>query len=434
MLHQIGAGALGPVFRAYQPEPGRLVAVKLFRLDLAPERAHKLVNEFERLIAADLSHPGIAAPIATGLYDVSPYLAQDFVTADSLDVVVRAGGSSSPAEVARVAIQLAAALDFAAERGVLHGALHPRDVMLSTDDVRVTGLGVARALEQVGISTPVRRPYSSPERVVGGPWDGRADMFSCAALMFELLFGRRVSGSGERAVVSLPEVPGVSRAALKKVFAKALSGDPGGRFLSGAAFADALQDAFARKDSADASASRQAPRLPLSTPDLAEPEVVAVPVEPLGITDAVDIDLNERHVHDAVAAQEADAQASESRLLETPKRGRRKAAPERVHASVPQPFSEAADMAPALENVPPHIAAPSEVEDVEEAAQGIERWLANEREARSGGAEDLLAEDVASASVEPDALALHAALPRTLFDEHPFDQRKYHGCLSSVRS
>ncbi|MEQ1871927.1 MAG: hypothetical protein ABL961_18060 [Vicinamibacterales bacterium] len=66
MLHQIGAGALGPVFRAYQPEPGRLVAVKLFRLDLAPERAHKLVSEFERLIAADLSHPGIAAPIATG--------------------------------------------------------------------------------------------------------------------------------------------------------------------------------------------------------------------------------------------------------------------------------------------------------------------------------------------------------------------------------
>jgi len=67
VLHQIGAGALGPVFRAYQPEEDRLVAVKHFRIDVPPERAHQLVVQLERLIAADLTHAGIAAPIATGI-------------------------------------------------------------------------------------------------------------------------------------------------------------------------------------------------------------------------------------------------------------------------------------------------------------------------------------------------------------------------------
>ena len=66
MLHQIGAGALGPVYRAYEPDRDRLVAVKLFRLDLPPERVHQLVGEFEQLIAADLEHAVIAAPLAGG--------------------------------------------------------------------------------------------------------------------------------------------------------------------------------------------------------------------------------------------------------------------------------------------------------------------------------------------------------------------------------
>ena len=53
VLHQIGAGTLGPVFRAYDPEQEKLVAVKWFRLDLPPERTHRLVAELEQLIAAD---------------------------------------------------------------------------------------------------------------------------------------------------------------------------------------------------------------------------------------------------------------------------------------------------------------------------------------------------------------------------------------------
>src|SRR5471032_2031227 len=113
VLHQIVAGTLGPVFRAYDSTRERLVAVKLFKLDLPPERGHQLVAEFEQLIARNLTHPAIAAPLATGISDVSAYLVQDYVAADSLDLAVREYGPAPAADALRVAMQLAGALDFA---------------------------------------------------------------------------------------------------------------------------------------------------------------------------------------------------------------------------------------------------------------------------------------------------------------------------------
>src|SRR5215831_4702206 len=162
VLHQIGNGALGPVFRAYDSDRDRLVAIKVFRVDLPPERVHQLVAEFEKLISAELQHPVIAAPRATGIDGGNnAFLAQSFAAADSLDIVMREHGAMPMARALRVASHLAEALDYAAERQILHGALHPRDVLLSEDDIRIVGLGVSRALERVGITSPVRRPYSA---------------------------------------------------------------------------------------------------------------------------------------------------------------------------------------------------------------------------------------------------------------------------------
>ena len=185
----------------------RLVAVKLFKLDLPPERVHQLVAEFERLIAADLTHPALAGAARHRHQRRRPRTSsQDYVAADSLDLAVREYGPAPPADALRVAAQLAGALDFAAAVNVTHGALHPRDVLLSSDDTRLTGLGVTRALERVGVAAPVRRPYTAPERIAGAAWDRRADMFSLAALIHELLWGRRVSGlgaSGGRALTAI---------------------------------------------------------------------------------------------------------------------------------------------------------------------------------------------------------------------------------------
>src|SRR5438046_6092981 len=122
VVHQIGAGALGPVFRGYEPDRDRLVAIKLFRLDLPPERVQQFVAELERLVAAGLTRPGIAAPLATGIDRNTAFLVQEFFAADSLDVLVRDYGPAPPANAVQVAVQLAGALDFAAVVNVSHGA------------------------------------------------------------------------------------------------------------------------------------------------------------------------------------------------------------------------------------------------------------------------------------------------------------------------
>ena len=243
MLHQIGAGTLGPVFRAYDSTRERLVAVKLVKLDLPPERTHQLVAEFERLIAADLTHPALAAPLATGISGVSAFLAQDYVAADSLDLAVREYGPAPAGNVLRVATQLAGALDYAAAVHVTHGALHPRDLLLSSDDTRLTGIGVAQALESIGVAAPVRRPYTAPERIAGSEWDRRADVFSLAALMHELMWGKRVSGVGMRAAERLGDIPGTDPRGLRDVFGRALAENPADRYETALAFAEALKNA-----------------------------------------------------------------------------------------------------------------------------------------------------------------------------------------------
>lgn len=253
VLHQIGVGMLGPVFRAYQPDPGRLVAVKLFRVDVPPESVHRFVASLNRLIAADLTHMGIAAPLEAGLSDASAYLAMDFVAAESFDVVTRDYGPAPVAEALRIAAQLGGALDFAAAVNVYHGALHPRDVLVSPDDTRVTGLGIAQALEDIGVTPPVRRPYTAPERLAGRVWDRRADVFSLAALTYEMLCGRRIAGIGQEAAAAIPALPGAETEQLRAVFARALAEDPSDRFDTALGFAEALVALFTQ-------ASSQAPR------------------------------------------------------------------------------------------------------------------------------------------------------------------------------
>ena len=244
VLHQIGAGALGPVFRAYDPGQDKLVAVKLFRVDLPPERVHELVADFERLIAADLTHSSIVAAVATGIVQVSPYLAQDFAAADSLDTVLREHGPAPMSEGLRIVTQIAGGLDYAAVVGIVHGALHPRDVLISPDDVRLTGIGVARALERVGVQAPLRRPYAAPERLEGGAWDRRADVFTLAALAHELIWGRRVTAIGAEAAAGLGELPGAQLNRLRDTFARALAENPGQRFPTALEFAESLKNCF----------------------------------------------------------------------------------------------------------------------------------------------------------------------------------------------
>jgi protein kinase-like protein/PEGA domain-containing protein len=245
VLHQIGVGALGPVFRTYEPTRDRLVAVKIFRLDLTPEQSTALADELARATEAGLFHASIVEPLAAGVEGTVAYRADEYVAAESLDVAMRHYAPATVEKALPFITQLASAIDFARAAGVGHGALHPRDIFVTPDEARASGFGVVDALERLGIRAPVRRPYSSPERIAGKPWSTAADVFSLGAIAFELLTGRRPSGLGDQMGALTGASLGAREEQIRSVLARAMAEEPDARYSSAAAFVSALADAAA---------------------------------------------------------------------------------------------------------------------------------------------------------------------------------------------
>jgi serine/threonine protein kinase len=229
------------VFRAYEPVRDRLVAIKVFRLDLTPEQTSLLVRHFDELIAAAIDHPNIAAPIAAGIEGETAYLAQEFAVGESLDVVLRERGRMSIRDVVTLVDSLAAAVDHAASCGVRHGALHMRDIILSPDGARVTGFGVAAALSKISAKVPTRPQYSHP--------DAPSDVYSLGAIAFEAVTGKRVSPD------NLDEFEAAHGAELRGAFGIALAADAALRPERAGDFADVLRDAAHMAAEAQAFAS-----------------------------------------------------------------------------------------------------------------------------------------------------------------------------------
>jgi serine/threonine protein kinase len=243
VLHQIGIGALGPVFRTYEPTRDRLVAVKLFRLDITPEQAQSLANELARTCDAGLFHPAIVEPIAAGVEGTAAYRAEEYVAAESLDIAIRHYAPAAVDQVLPFITQLASGIDFARAAGVGHGGLHLRDVFVSPEEARASGFGIVESLERVGIRAPVRRPYSAPERIAGGNWSTPADVFSLAAIAYELLTARRPSGTGEQIGALAGASLGVEAEAVQRVLARAMDEDPARRYPTAAALVAELEAA-----------------------------------------------------------------------------------------------------------------------------------------------------------------------------------------------
>jgi protein kinase-like protein/PEGA domain-containing protein len=265
VLHQIGVGALGPVFRTYEPTRDRLVAVKAFRLDITPEQAQALADELSRAADAGLFHPSIVEPIAAGVEGTLAYRAEEYVAAESLDVAMRHYAPATPDKVLPFITQIAGAIDFARAAGVGHGALHPRDIFVTPEEARASGFGVVEALERVGLRAPVRRPYSAPERIDGRGWGVGADVFSLAVITYELLTARRPSGLGAE-IGPLTGAP--IHAHADKLLAglqRAMDADPARRFASALAFAGALEGA-ARGEAIAVPAPVRAPSIPAAAP------------------------------------------------------------------------------------------------------------------------------------------------------------------------
>ena len=308
------------MFRTYEPTRDRLVAVKVFRLDIVPEQAQSLADELSRAAEAGLFHPSIVEPIAAGMEGTLAYRAEEYVAAESLDVAMR-HYAPAPIETALPFItQLAGAIDFARAAGVGHGGLHPRDILVTPDEARATGFGVVEALERAGVRAPVRRPYTAPERIERTDWSTPADVFSLAAIAFELLTARRPAGTGKQ----IGALNGDRPDGIHAVLARAMDDDPAKRYPSALAFAAALESA-ARAGYAPGSrvespvavaapvvlATATAPAAP-SLLDAAEPAAMVsldTPVR-IGAPATVEEPLEMKEsADDEVAAQTSDAES-----------------------------------------------------------------------------------------------------------------------------
>ncbi len=244
LLHQIGAGVLGPVFRTHDPDEDRLVAVKAFTLDVTPEQAAALASELDRLAGLDFDAPSVTAPVAAGVEDFVPYVATPYVSGESLDAAIRQYGPAPAGDAIRLIGHVAEALDAAAHLGVFHGSMHPRDILVTPGETHVTGFGVAQALERVGLHGPVRRPYVAPEREGGDAWGAAADIYSLAVIAYEVLTGRRALPGTDQPLPGLNDLRVHDPAALREAIEAALDPDPGRRPARARDFATAFAAAL----------------------------------------------------------------------------------------------------------------------------------------------------------------------------------------------
>ena len=261
VLHQIGAGGVGPVFRGEDPETRRPVVIKVLRVGLPPERAAivgaALTGVRERLAP----HPALCPILESGVQEAEPFVVFGFVDGDSLDVALREFGPANISDALPRLRLLADALDSAATAGVVHGSLHLRDIIVSPEHTVLTGIGVASVLERVGVRPPVRRPYSAPEIVHGHGVSPAGDQFALAAIAHEWLSGRRIAGPGGEGY-HLPGSSAAGTEAVAAVFCRALDEQADARYPTATAFVDALGDV------SDALAPRA--RIPRRKPPVAE--------------------------------------------------------------------------------------------------------------------------------------------------------------------
>jgi len=244
VMHQLGVGVLGPVFRGYSPEGDCLVAVKAFQLEVIPEQAVQFADRLDAIVALGSLHPSQVRPLGSGVTDDVPFIAYEYVAAESLDVGIRRFAKAPVETVVPLVLQLSAALDAAHGHGLCHGALHFRDIFSAPDLARVTGFGIQAALQSVGLRGPLRRPFAAPEQIADKDWDAAADRFALAAVTYELLTGKRAGGDESQLSGQLSGVAvGRRLLDLVKVFAEALSEDPVERPESALLFAEQLSEA-----------------------------------------------------------------------------------------------------------------------------------------------------------------------------------------------
>jgi serine/threonine-protein kinase len=254
---QLGAGGMAVVYLAREVKHDREVALKVLRPELAAILgAERFLQEIR--ISARLEHPHILTLIDSGESDGFLWYVLPYVRGESLREKLAREKQVSIEEAVRIATQVASALDYAHRRGVIHRDVKPENILLHEGEAMVADFGIALAVHEAGgpritesglsLGTP---QYMSPEQATAGrQLDARSDVYSLAAVMYEMLTGEPPhSGPTAQAVIAklITERPTRIRIVREAVpesidsaVARALSKVPADRFSSTMEFAAAL--------------------------------------------------------------------------------------------------------------------------------------------------------------------------------------------------
>ena len=261
IVGDLGAGSMSRVYLAHDPNLDRKVALKvvLQSISLDNREQNELESRFllEARAAGKLSHPGIVR-----VYDADtdphlgiPYIAMEWVQGRSLRQLLDDGGRLTGPRTLEILEQVARALDYAHRAGRIHRDIKPSNILISKDGTaKVSDFGVAKIVSESHtisgqvLGTPA---YMSPEQVRDDPLDGRSDLFSLGAVLYQCVSGGTPFGGDNLVQVvykilnvdprplQLATTPAMSQ--LATVVERSLQKDTNSRYQTGSDFAAALQ-------------------------------------------------------------------------------------------------------------------------------------------------------------------------------------------------
>jgi tetratricopeptide (TPR) repeat protein/predicted Ser/Thr protein kinase len=261
ILSQLGAGGMGVIYKALDPDINREVAIKTIRNELfsAGAQRDKLLRQFmvEAQAAGRLAHPHIATIYEVGREADLTYIVMQYVSGKSLRKVLEPGKRFTAEEAVDLLLPICQALDYAHRQGIVHRDIKPDNILIDESgrpylvDFGIATIGSAGATRtRMTSATPA---YMSPEQIVEGEVDLRSDIFSLGIILFELLTGRRPF-AGENIPSLMNRIvnedparlePGTTAApeGIEAVIGKALAKKPGDRFQSCSEMAAAMEEA-----------------------------------------------------------------------------------------------------------------------------------------------------------------------------------------------
>jgi serine/threonine protein kinase len=197
----LGKGAMGVVYKARDPLIGRVLAIKTFRTAYLgdDEDAREFRARFlrEAQSAGILNHPNIVTihDVVEASAEGVTFIAMEYVEGTNLKEILRQGEALELPRISNIVSEVADALDYAHDKGVIHRDIKPANILLTKQGrVKLTDFGIARLeasdLTQDGqlLGTP---NYMAPERILGREVDRRTDVFSLGVVLYEMLTGRK---------------------------------------------------------------------------------------------------------------------------------------------------------------------------------------------------------------------------------------------------